>query len=598
MLCSESIISLKKPGSNIIAGNTLKQPEINVSKKKRRVLVCAPSNTAVDELVYRLQTQGVLDSDGNHRSDLNVVRVGHIGGSKRTDDSILGFQRKSAKVVYNTNISNVVERTSLDLLVEEKRKLLISSNEKTMSNLDIRKGILDAADVVCCTLSGAGSQALIEVILRITNFKFDSVIIDEAAQASEPLSLIPFKFDPSIVVMVGDPAQLPSVVFSKSAKELNYEQSLFQRLQLGGHPIIMLETQYRMHKEICAYPSKRFYGDKLVTADCVINSNSHVQLYHSHPSGMFRPFVFHDCCKSSERFEGTSISNLEEALYIVELYQELAHLYPDYAHNIGIIAPYSAQRKILKAMFQEKCFHSKADIEISTVDGFQGREKDIIIFSCVRASSKSRNNTDTSSNSTQQPFSGIGFLRERQRLNVALTRAKYAVWIVGHGDTLNNDSEWRQLIKYCTDNNCLYKSHEKKKRTHINNEDKLTDPNSLRKRFNNRNFSINDPQTRYSYHDSNNYRNRNFYQNRNIHPVNTSYVNQNSGYGNYSRPANTNSYYSRHDQPQESVTGISSHDYSNRQQQSSTNDRRVYQNYNHTNYRNNGYPPVAGHYQR
>jgi superfamily I DNA and/or RNA helicase len=143
---------------------------------------------------------------------------------------------------------------------------------------------------VCCTLSGAGSQPILEVVMHITGFKFDAVIIDEAAQvrlylymymykninifihifipkyiyirmfvyiymyiykytqksqAVEPSTLIPFKFNPARVVMVGDPCQLPATVFSRVSKECNYDQSLFQRLRLAGHPVLMLETQYR-----------------------------------------------------------------------------------------------------------------------------------------------------------------------------------------------------------------------------------------------------------------------------------------------------------------------------------------------------------------
>jgi len=100
------------------------------------------------------------------------------------------------------------------------------------------------------------SQPILEVILRITGFKFDAVIIDEAAQAVEPSSLIPLKYNSALVVMVGDPCQLPATVFSKTAKECNYGQSLFLRLQRLGIPVSMLQIQYRMHPAISAYPSR------------------------------------------------------------------------------------------------------------------------------------------------------------------------------------------------------------------------------------------------------------------------------------------------------------------------------------------------------
>jgi len=148
----------------------------------------------------------------------------------------------------------------------------------------------------------------------------------------------------------------------------------------------------------------------------------------------------------------------------VELYAQLVSLYPETSCTIGIIAPYQAQRKVLTNLLLEKygpiVFRS---VEVSTIDGFQGREKDVIIFSCVRAPSYSiskstvtttvrphQHHSSTTSNSwteRREKGGGIGFLKEPQRLNVAITRAKYSLWIIGHLQTLHQaDHEWRQII--------------------------------------------------------------------------------------------------------------------------------------------------------
>jgi superfamily I DNA and/or RNA helicase len=217
----------------------------SVSVDRPRVLVCAPSNTAVDELVFRILTQGIYDQDGLKAEDLNVVRVGHsslkdemfsssssssfFGNGKRKYQS---FQPSSAAVSASSsssaylnhtslasmneteyNIMRIVEKVSLESIVEDRRKALLASDGKKNLGIsfkysDIRKQILEKADIVCCTLSGAGSQPLLEVILRITGYKFDAVIIDEAAQAVEPSSLIPFKYNPQLVILVGDPCKL------------------------------------------------------------------------------------------------------------------------------------------------------------------------------------------------------------------------------------------------------------------------------------------------------------------------------------------------------------------------------------------------------
>jgi hypothetical protein len=215
----------------------------SVSVDRPRVLVCAPSNTAVDELVFRILTQGIYDQDGLKAEDLNVVRVGHsslkdemfsssssssfFGNGKRKYQS---FQPSSSAASSSSsaylnhtslasmneteyNIMRIVEKVSLESIVEDRRKALLASDGKKNLGIsfkysDIRKQILEKADIVCCTLSGAGSQPLLEVILRITGYKFDAVIIDEAAQAVEPSSLIPFKYNPQLVILVGDPCKL------------------------------------------------------------------------------------------------------------------------------------------------------------------------------------------------------------------------------------------------------------------------------------------------------------------------------------------------------------------------------------------------------
>jgi superfamily I DNA and/or RNA helicase len=252
--------------------------------------------------------------------------------------------------------------------------------------------------------------------------------------------------------------QLPATIFSRIAKDCNYSQSLFLRLQKAGHAVTMLETQYRMHPLIASYPSQRFYSNRLITAASVLTSTSHHKPYHSDSSGRFKPFLFHDLLYSNEEIDSISIRNRDEARYVLYLYDELIHRYPEYRGNVGIIAPYRAQRRYLTSLFRSNYGNHASggvkkdgggggggggsndvmnDVEISTIDGFQGREKDIIIFSCVRSHPRGTSGA-----------SAIGFLKEWQRLNVAITRAKYALWIVGNSQTLTKDVEWNELIQY------------------------------------------------------------------------------------------------------------------------------------------------------
>ncbi|RYH11069.1 hypothetical protein EON65_38970 [archaeon] len=346
----------------------------------------------------------------------------------------------------DSHLLRIVERVSLDRIVQDKKQRMDKISGVPLRASDLRKQVMERADIVACTLSGAGSQPILEVVLRISGFTFDCVVIDEAAQAVEPSSLIPFKYNPQLVVMVGDPCQLPATVFSRLCKEANYSQSLFQRLQRSGVPVAMLETQYRMHPAIAEFPSMRYYNNFLVTDPHVAATVPNSKGYYQDKSELFRPIVFHDVMYGREKLEGFSMYNTAEARYVVDLFCTLIRDYPKEKTNIGIIAPYRAQRKLITRMLKEHLggkVYNALDTEISTVDGFQGREKDIIIFSCVRAPTG-----NSSKQLIDRSGAGIGFLKEWQRLNVAITRARFGLWLVGHKATLQKDGEWDALIRF------------------------------------------------------------------------------------------------------------------------------------------------------
>jgi hypothetical protein len=402
-----------------------------------------------------------------------------------------------------SNVGVVIDKIKLDSLVEDRMKNAITEAKGeyrgmgglklNLSPMDVRKQILDRADVVCATLSGAGffviillslilllilllliilfigSQHILEVAMRLTGFSFDAVIIDEAAQAVEPSTLIPLKFNPKTLVMVGDPCQLQATAFSKYSKDANYAQSLFQRLHLAGYPMHMLAIQYRMHKEISEYPSNAFYNGLLTTAKSVIISGSHCQKFHG--SLQFRPVVFHNISYGQQKIDGKSISNIHEVNYIINLYTELERQFSGHNCSIGIITPYRAQQYLLRNHFKKLSLEANAknkklcDVEISTIDGFQGREKDIVIFSCVRAPSIGDTKILEAASIRNNKYHSIGFLSEKERLNVAITRSKYALWLIGHADTLCTDNIWENLINFtrlkkymCTPNRPIIKS--------------------------------------------------------------------------------------------------------------------------------------------
>ncbi|KAH1236407.1 putative helicase MAGATAMA 3 [Glycine max] len=401
-------------------GNELKPEAITSNRKYRvRVLVCAPSNSALDEIVLRVFNGGIHD-ENDHVYCPKIVRIG-------------------------LKAHHSIKAVSLDELMKQKRSSANKSSTNKQSNNgpagsnddSLRAAILDEATIVFSTLSFSGSHVFSKL-----NRSFDVVIIDEAAQAVEPATLVPLANQCKKVFLVGDPAQLPATVISDVAKNHGYGTSLFERLKQAGYPVKMLKTQYRMHPEIRSFPSREFYEDSLEDGDEVKSRT--IRAWHDYRC--FGPFCFFDIHEGKEARPPGSGSwiNVEEVDFVLFLYQKLISLYPTLksGNQVAIISPYSQQVKLFQKRFEET-FGMSAEkvVDICTVDGCQGREKDIAIFSCVRASKDK----------------GIGFVEDIRRMNVGITRAKSAVLVVGSASTLRRSEQWNKLVESAEKRNCLFK---------------------------------------------------------------------------------------------------------------------------------------------
>ncbi|GFH19880.1 uncharacterized protein HaLaN_16908, partial [Haematococcus lacustris] len=185
------------------------------------------------------------------------------------------------------------------------------------------------------------------------------------------------------VYLVGDPVQLPATVMSSRAKEAAYDCSLFKRLQSGGYPVRVLDTQYRMNPAISAFPSRQFYNGKLLDGESVVKET--MSAWHAQP--VFGPLAFFDVAgRESIPANGASIQNKAEANMVLCIYRELVHRYPVLRKtaSVAVISPYKAQVKLLRDSFAAALGEEAAKlVDVNTIDGFQGREKDICIFSCV-----------------------------------------------------------------------------------------------------------------------------------------------------------------------------------------------------------------------
>ncbi|KAJ1789262.1 DEAD-box type RNA helicase, partial [Coemansia sp. RSA 2399] len=288
-----------------------------------------------------------------------------------------------------------------------------------------RKRTLEEADIICSTLAGSGRERA-----ALLDLPLETVIIDEAAQSTESICLIPLRYGCKRCILVGDLNQLPPVVISNRAAQYLYSQSLFERIQkLEPQAVNTLNVQYRMHPEISTFPSRQFYKSCLLdNPDMAVKRRA-----PWHDDIKYRPFQFFDIYSGREQVAPShSVYNMAEVTAAVQLVYNLCTDYPDlpWKHRIGVISSYNAQLEKLVEQFQRYFGDSITEaIEFNTVDGFQGQEKDVIIFSCVRAGEVS-----------------MGSLKDQRRMNVGLTRARKSLFVLGNANRLIVSPPWKKFI--------------------------------------------------------------------------------------------------------------------------------------------------------
>lgn len=383
-----------------------------------QVLVCAPSNVAVDQLCKKI-----------HQTGLKVVRV----SAKSRED----LESPVAFLTLHEQVRNNDTNAELQKLIQLRDELgeLSSQDEKKYKALVkiCEKEILSNADVICATCVGCGDP-------RLAKFKFRTVLIDEATQATEPECMIPLVMGCKQVVLVGDHQQLGPVIMNKKAAKAGLQQSLFERLVILGISPIRLTVQYRMHPCLSEFPSNMFYEGTLQNG---VSKNERLRRNVDFPWPVSdTPMMFHISLGQEEiSSSGTSYLNRTEASNCEKIVVKFFKAGVKFS-QIGIITPYEGQRSYIVSSMQQSGSLRKdlyKEIEVASVDAFQGREKDYIIVSCVR------------SNEHQ----GIGFLSDPRRLNVALTRAKYGIVILGNPKVLCKHPLWHHLLVHYKEKNCL-----------------------------------------------------------------------------------------------------------------------------------------------
>lgn len=410
---------------------TLAQAIVLTVKAEGQVLVCTPSNAAIDLLVEKLTEQ-----------QLNVVRIGHPARvteqtlSKTLDAQIathpnfaeLRSLRKKMEQVrnqaskYKRNFG-YQEKEQRRLLKDEARAL---KSDADMLEFYIINDLLQAADVICSTLVGSSHPVL-------RGRKFKTVFIDEAAQSLEPACWIPI-LKSQRVILAGDHWQLPPTIKSLAAAN-GLSKTLFEKGILK-HPenATLLQVQYRMHESIMKFSSQYFYKDKLV---------AHASVKSALLRADQQPVIFIDTagCGYTEAQDPETLSryNQEEAHLLIHQIENLveeigAGAWMEEKLSLGIITPYRAQvdqlHKLAEASSILEPLHKL--ISINTVDAFQGQERDVIAISFVRSNEKAE----------------VGFLGDIRRTNVAMTRARKKLIMVGDSATLGSHPFYERLLDY------------------------------------------------------------------------------------------------------------------------------------------------------
>ncbi|XP_063235343.1 uncharacterized protein LOC134538168 isoform X2 [Bacillus rossius redtenbacheri] len=468
-------------------------------EQKTRILLCAQSNAAVDELVRRLL---VVRRSLDERNKMKLVRFGqletmHPEVQQYSVQNIarhnLDMARQGSTNTAQRSLDENIRMLSMDLATlqrisrpspENKHRMAYISNrinslkssqnepayrrEVQQAERAERLRVFSGAEIVCTTIGSCCNSEMEDFFRREeSTMKYSCCIIDEATKCWEPETLVPLMLNVNNLVLVGDPAQLQGIVRSSLAKKRGFEKSLFGRISscvsmLQPNPVKFLSVQYRMHPAISHWPNKYLYSGRLRDAPCTQRScplKPYIVLALGYMQGVVRcdPRVAawrYRGCADVPRLEAgdgaapdveerqamtTHRENLEEAEFVVQLALTVRDEV-DPSFSVGIITPYNQQKHIIARLLQQR--GRLRDLSVDVIDSVQGQERDVVLVSLVR--------TD-----------GVGFLGSESRLNVALTRARYSLIVCGNFTSLQGVKVWDDLLCDAQDRRLFLKVSEK-----------------------------------------------------------------------------------------------------------------------------------------
>ncbi|MEP1778741.1 AAA domain-containing protein [Reichenbachiella sp.] len=422
---------------------TVVQAILETLKSEEQILVCAPSNAAVDLLAEKLGEQKV-----------EVLRIGHPA---RVTEEILS-KTLDAKIASHKDYKDLkalrkqadeyfamagkfkrsfghAEKKHRKALKDEARALKVQAEHLSYY---IVNDIIGKSQVIACTLVGANNQML-------KGMTFETVFIDEAAQALEPASWIPI-LKSNRVIFAGDHCQLPPTIKSFEAAKAGLEVTLFEKAIQRNQADTMLQEQYRMHEQIMNFSSRVFYKDQLLANEMVKN-------WKVFSEDQTVEFIDTAGCGYFEEVDSETRSsfNTEEAdLLFKHLKNYLSSLATmeksDELGSVGIISPYKAQVIAMQEQLASMEFDEPTanKIAVNTIDSFQGQERDVIYISLVRSNENGE----------------IGFLSDTRRMNVALTRARKKLVVIGDSATIAQHPFYEGFLDYINEIDAYHSAFE------------------------------------------------------------------------------------------------------------------------------------------
>lgn len=402
---------------------TLVEAVYETLHREKQVLVCAQSNMAVDWISEKLVDRGV-----------SVLR---IGNPSRVNDKMLSFtyerrfeshpdypqlwsMRKAIRELY-ARMRKGTDREAI------RQKINSLKDRSTELEIRINESLFAEARVIACTLVGSANRLLM-------GQKFGTLFIDEAAQALEPACWIAIR-KADRVILAGDHCQLPPTVKAPEALRAGLGHTLMQTIVKNKpETVSLLKLQYRMNDEIMRFSSEWFYGGMLQSAPevkyrSILDFDTPIEWINTEGMDCNEEFVGENYGRINKPEAELSIAQLKE--YITKIGRER---FLSERIDVGLISPYKAQVQYLRRLVRNDAFFKpyRQAITINTVDGFQGQERDVILISLVRANEEGQ----------------IGFLNDLRRMNVAITRARMKLIILGDASTLTRHAFYKKLYGY------------------------------------------------------------------------------------------------------------------------------------------------------